>query len=153
MKSLFTTALTLLVACTGLSQTFSGNQKDIQKILKNTKAFSEYVMSSDYEGIASSYTEDAKIFPNGDLILEGAEIINYWKLPEGFGIPYHKITQSEITIVDNTAYDYGYYEGKTRHKDGHISSWKGKYVIVWKKDNDNWKMYLDIWNSVKEKKP
>ncbi len=24
---------------------------------------------------------------------------------------------------------------------------KGKYVAVWKKENGNWKMYRDIWNS------
>ncbi len=24
---------------------------------------------------------------------------------------------------------------------------KGKYVVVWKKQNGNWKMYRDIWNS------
>ena len=28
---------------------------------------------------------------------------------------------------------YGYYKGKTEQKDGEISSWKGKYLVVWKK--------------------
>jgi len=31
-----------------------------------------------------------------------------------------------------------------------LSSWKGKYVIVWKKVDSKWKMHLDIWNSVKQ---
>lgn len=132
-------------------QTFNGNKEDIQKILKNTKAFSEYVMASDYEKIAASYTEDAKIFPNGTQILEGNDIIKYWTLPEDISTTFHKITQTEITIIEDTAYDYGYYEGKTKHKDGRISSWKGKYVIVWKKVDNDWKMLLDIWNSVKDK--
>lgn len=130
-------------------QTLNGNKDDIQTILKNTEDFSKYVMASDYDKIATSYTEDAKIFPNSTLILEGEDIIKYWTLPEGISTSYHKITQTEITIIEDTAYDYGYYEGKTKHKDGGESSWKGKYVIVWKKVDGDWKMYLDIWNSVK----
>ncbi|WP_075343037.1 YybH family protein [Tenacibaculum agarivorans] len=134
------------------SQTFNGKKTDIDEILKNTRQFSSFVVASNYQKIADSYTKDAKIFPNRTKILSGNDIINYWTLPEGIATVFHKITQEEITIVDETAYDYGYYEGKTKHKDGRISSWKGKYVIVWKKVDDQWKMYLDIWNSVKEKK-
>ncbi|PRX54623.1 YybH family protein [Flagellimonas meridianipacifica] len=149
MKPLLSATFVILYAYLGFSQTFQGNPKDVNQILENTKMFSEYVMTSNYDGIEASYTDDAKIFPNNTLILEGKDIIKYWTLPDGISTPYHKITQSEITVLENTAYDYGYYEGKTKRQDGQISSWKGKYVIVWKKVDDNWKMYLDIWNGVK----
>ncbi|MFS4469697.1 YybH family protein [Maribacter sp. 2210JD10-5] len=139
----------LFVYNVNFAQEYIGSKNDINQIIENTKHFSEYVMASDYEMIAASYTEDAKIFPNNTKILEGEDIIKYWTLPEGVNTAYHKISQSEITVVENTAYDYGYYEGKTKHKDGRTSSWKGKYVIVWKKVNDQWKMYLDIWNGVR----
>jgi ketosteroid isomerase-like protein len=131
------------------SQTFTGNKNDISMIMENTKKFSEYVMNSDYKMIGESYTKDAKIFPNKSEILQGEDVVNYWKLPEGFNIIHHKIFQEEIKVVEDTAYDYGYYEGKTKNAQGEVSSWKGKYVIVWKKANGAWKMYLDIWNSVK----
>lgn len=148
-------SIILVLALTSFSQLYSqslnGNKKDLQIILKNTEAFSKYVMASDYDKIATSYTEDAKIFPNNTKILEGEEIIKYWTLPEGFSTSYHKITQTEITITENTAYDYGYYEGKTKNAKGEEQSWGGKYVIVWKKVNNNWKIYLDIWNNVKDK--
>ena len=42
----------------------------------------------------------------------------------------------------------GYYEGKTQRKDGSEISWKGKYVIVWKKEKGDWKIHLDAWNRV-----
>lgn len=134
---------------TAEAQTLNGNKADIDIILKNTRAFSEYVMASNFQKIADSYTKDAKIFPNNTKILQGEGIKKYWTLPDGMRTSYHKITQTEITVVEDTAYDYGYYEGKTKHKDGHISDWKGKYVIVWKKTDGDWKMYLDIWNNVK----
>lgn len=149
MRTLLLLLLTLLCFNNSKAQTLNGNKKDIQTILKNTEDFSKHVISSNYELIAASYTKDAKIFPNNTKILEGEDIIKYWMLPEGVSIPYHKITQTEITIVDNTAYDYGYYEGITKRKKGEEVSWKGKYVIVWKRVEGVWKMHLDIWNSVK----
>lgn len=130
------------------SQTFTGNKNDISMIMKNTKKFSEYVMNSDYKMIGESYTKGAKIFPNKSEILQGEDLVNYWKLPEGLSIIHHKIFQEEIKVVEDTAYDYGYYEGKTKNAKGEESSWKGKYVIVWKKVDGEWKMYLDIWNSI-----
>jgi ketosteroid isomerase-like protein len=148
MKYLIKIILALAVCSQVQAQTLNGNKEDIQIILKNTADFSKYVMSSNYEMIAASYTKDAKIFPNNTKILEGEDIIKYWTLPEGLSTPYHKITQSEITIVKDTAYDYGYYEGKTKNTKGEERTWGGKYVIVWKKINNDWKMYLDIWNGV-----
>lgn len=133
------------------SQNFQGNQEDIDLILANIKAFSSAVMSSEYQSIGDAYTDDAKIFPNNREIIKGREaIIRYWTLPEGVQTKYHKITPEEIRIIGNEAYDYGYYEGTTLRADGTEASWKGKYVIIWKKIEDNWKMYLDIWNGIKD---
>ncbi|PWH83731.1 DUF4440 domain-containing protein [Algibacter marinivivus] len=130
------------------SQNFIGDKNEIDIILNNTDKFSEYVMASDYKMIGESYTKDAKIFPNKSEILEGDDIVSYWTLPKGLSITHHKIFQEEIEVINDMAYDYGYYEGKTRNAKGEESSWKGKYVIVWKKVDGDWKMYLDIWNGV-----
>ncbi|WP_271784408.1 YybH family protein [Aquimarina algiphila] len=148
MKFITKIILALTIFSQVQAQTLKGNKEDINQIIENTKEFSRYVMASDYKMIASSYTEDAKIFPNNTIILEGEDIIKYWTLPKGISTSFHKITQTEITVVEDTAYDYGYYEGKTKQKDGQISSWQGKYVIVWKKVKGNWKMHLDIWNNI-----
>lgn len=131
------------------AQTYTGKQKDIDKILKNVAQFSEFVMAGDHESIANCYTSDGKIFPNKKDIMEGTQALSdYWKPHEGYSISYHKVTPSEIHIVKKTAYDYGYYEGETLGPDGKKTQWKGKYVIVWKKVKKDWKIYLDIWNSL-----
>ena len=141
----------LFLSGTIYSQYFEGSQEDIDTILSNIKDFSISVMNSDYESIGMAYTVDAKIFPNNTDIIQGREaIIEYWTLPEGVQIKYHKISPEEIKILGNEAYDYGYYEGTTRRSDGTESSWKGKYVIIWRKINQEWKMYLDIWNRINE---
>lgn len=134
------------------AQNYNGPEEDIETILNHIKTFSKHVMAGDHEQIAAAYTEDGKIFPSGRKIISGQEgLQNYWALPEGISIVHHKVTPEEITISGDQAYDYGYYEGRTKLKDGTESSWQGKYVIVWKKVDDDWKIYLDIWNRVEEK--
>ena len=150
MKSLFTALLMLCTIHLSYGQTYSGDQNDIDDILKNTKLFSSYIIDSNYKMIGASYTKDAKIFPNNRAIIEGEDdIITYWTLPEGVSITQHKVTSHEIKVLGDEAYDYGTYQGVTLLKNGEEVSWKGKYVIVWKKVNNTWKMYLDIWNSIK----
>ncbi len=129
----------------------TGIDSDLETIKKNSTAFSKAYMDSDIESLVDLYTYDGKIFPNNRLILAGtSELLKYWTLPEGVKTLYHKVTPEEIHIDGDTAYDYGYYEGKTLSKDKKESSWKGKYLIVWKKIENDWMIYLDIWNGVPE---
>ncbi len=131
------------------AQTFVGDQNDIKIILKNIDDFSRFYMKLDYESIVNAYTEDAVIMPPGADIISGREAIRkQWTLPIGVKIPYHKISPVEIKIVGEYAYDLGYYEGRTMQKDGNEMSWKGKYLIVWKKVNNQWKIYADAWNRI-----
>lgn len=124
---------------------------DLSSIKKNISAFSKAYMAGDIDALVDMYTDDGKILPNNRKIISGKKALkSYWNLPEGVKILHHKVTPSEIIIENNTAYDYGYYEGKTVSKDQKESSWKGKYVIVWKKINGDWKIFLDIWNNVSE---
>lgn len=118
-----------------------------EKIRENVRAFSAAYMNADAAGIASMYTSDAKIFPRNSNIISGRPLIEkYWQFAEGVKDLYHKVTPSEIRIIKNYAYDYGYYEGSTTNKKGKKTEFTGKYVIVWKKENGDWKIYLDIWN-------
>jgi len=131
------------------AQTYSGNKEDINKILANIEEFSTHYMNENYDKLAAAYTLDGKILPPGTNIIEGREAIKKrWTLPEDVDIPHHEINPIEIKIVGNHAYDVGYYEGKSKRPDGSISDFKGKYVIVWKKTDGDWKIYLDIWNGI-----
>lgn len=154
--SIFLKALLLVfvlqVFATNLwAQKYSGNPEDIELILKNIEQFSQYYMNGDYDKLANAYTQDGKILPPNTKIIEGRDAIRKrWVLPEGVEIPHHKITPKEIKIVGDYAYDLGYYEGKSRRPNGDEFPFKGKYVIVWKKVEGDWKIYLDMWNSVED---
>ncbi len=149
MKQILSLLFLILLYNQAFGQTYIGKEKHIKQILKNTEKFSEYVNTNNYKMIGESYTDDAKIFPQKGKILKGKHaILKYWTLPEGIKTIHHKITQHEITIVKNTAYDYGVYQGTTVKKDGSKNNWSGKYVIVWKRIKGQWKIYLDIWNNL-----
>ena len=121
---------------------------DKEIILKNVAAFSKAYMGGNIEKLSRFYTEDGKIFPNNTDIISGRDAIKKrWTLPEDVSIKYHKVTPLEIKIIGDFAYDYGYYEGSSVSQKGE-SPFKGKYVIVWKKIDGDWKMYLDIWNNI-----
>ncbi|NNE33227.1 MAG: DUF4440 domain-containing protein [Winogradskyella sp.] len=124
---------------------------EIDDIKRNISAFSNAYMEGRIDDLVDLYTIDGKIMPDNIKIISGKEkLTSYWKIPEGVKILHHKVTPLEIKVENNIAYDYGYYEGKTLRSDKTQSTWKGKYIIVWKKINNDWKIYLDIWNSVKE---
>lgn len=92
-----------------------------QIIRQNISAFSKALVDRNYDALVAAYCDDAKIFPNGTNILAGSESIRtYWTPSEDASsiTVYHKIIPEEITIVGSTAYDYGYYEGRSRNADG-----------------------------------
>ncbi len=124
---------------------------DEEQIRASAKAFSASYIKQDYESIAKSYTPDAKLFPNNTPIIVGYEAIKKrWSNSSGYTPIEHEVIPREIVVLGDTAHDYGVYMGKNKNDDGTETTYKGKYVIVWKKINNQWKMYLDIWNRIKE---
>ncbi len=144
--------LLLFLSATFFAQEYSGKGEDINKILTNIDNFSKAYVNAEYDELTSLYSKDGKIFPAGADIIEGHKAIKKrWILPKGSKILSHKVTPQEIKIIDDYAYDYGYYEGSSSNKKGTVFTFKGKYVIVWKKMDDDWRIYLDIWNKIDEK--
>ncbi len=131
---------------TGLSA-----QSDEELIRQEVRNFSANLMAGEKEKVVAAYTSDAKIFPNNTDILSGDDLKEYWNpaTPGNWKTTYHKVTPVEIKLMGDEAYDYGYYEGSSSNGD-QTSNWKGKYVIIWRKENGRWKIYLDIWNNIKE---
>lgn len=149
-KLLLAITLLLLSFASAPAQSYTGDRAEIDTILQNIESFSRFYMNKEYEKLAGAYTVDGKILPPGTDIIEGREAIQRrWTLPEGVNVLHHEINPAEIKIVGDYAYDVGYYEGRTERPDGNVYPFKGKYVIVWKKVEGDWKIYLDIWNDIR----
>ncbi len=128
-----------------------GDEVARNAIIDAANSFSAAYMNADYPAMMQVYHPEAKILPPGAAIIGGTEAIrNRWVLPEGVRVTHHQSTPETIRVLGDTAYDYGYYNGTTLRADGSEVSWKGKYVIVWKVHDGQWKMLLDIWNRVND---
>lgn len=120
-----------------------------EQILANIKAFSQAYINGDYDALVGAYTEDGKIFPgNTDILAGQAAIKEYWVIKDGSKVLDHQVAPEEIQFIGDYAYDYGRYSGRTQRPDGNTVAWQGKYVIVWKRIGEDWKIYLDIWNRI-----
>lgn len=146
----FVCAILLVFSVTqSIAQNPLGNENEIKRISENIVTFSNYYTSGKYKDLANMYCIDAIILPPGAAIIKGREAIRQrWILPEGVSVPYHKISPSEISVKENWAYDIGYYEGTSIKKNGDKVNFKGKYLIVWKKEDGDWKIYADAWNGI-----
>jgi ketosteroid isomerase-like protein len=105
----------------------------------------ELFNKGDFAGIASLYTVDANAFPPGSPMVRGnAAIGEMWKsIAEKVGDP--KLTTLDVKpIGPSAAREIGTFSLKTKGPDP--KDVNGKYVVVWEKDGNVWKLATDIWN-------
>jgi uncharacterized protein (TIGR02246 family) len=121
---------------------------DSAAIHRLSRQFSAAYMRGDAAAMAELYTSDAVIFPERSDWITGREAIRrYWTLKPGRRVTRHVLTPTRIVVDGEHAYDYGNFE-ITGERDG--TAWgpfRGKYVVVWRRDRGRWRMALDIWNS------
>ena len=105
----------------------------------------EFFNKGDFAGIASLYAADATAFPPGSSMVKGnAAIGAMWKsVAEQVGDP--KLTTLDVKpLGPSAAREIGTFSLKTKGQDPKDVT--GKYVVVWEKDGNDWKLAADIWN-------
>jgi uncharacterized protein (TIGR02246 family) len=123
----------------------SAAAQDLAMIQGHNERFAAALNSGDMETIGQSYAEDARLFPPGADMMQGREAIrNYWKAAA------ETITDAELTAIDvkplseSYAREIGSFSLKT--KGDSPQEITGKYIVIWRKVGDDWKMAEDIWN-------
>lgn len=122
----------------------SDNKSVEEYIRKEALNFGEEIRRGDSIALASHYASDAVVMPPNSEAVKGNNIAGLWGGALRMGVKDFKLTITDITGGGNLYVETGNYEvfgADNKSLD------KGKYVAVWKKENGNWKMYRDIWNS------
>ena len=143
--------LFIVSALIGCTISASEQTNDAQEIANAAKAFSQAYVDGDLEAQMKFYTDDAVILPGTRDMIKGIEgVTKYWDIPNTVNVLSHKSTPTKIEISGNMASDYGYYEGTTiRGSD--TTSFRGQYVIVWRKGTDHkWRMAVDMWSGLRD---
>jgi uncharacterized protein (TIGR02246 family) len=107
--------------------------------------FMEFFNKGDFAGIGSLYAEDATALPPGSAMVKGrAAIEAMWKSMA------EKVTDPKLTALDvkpvgpSALREIGTFTLKTKAPTPQEVS--GKYVVVWERVGNDWKLAVDIWN-------
>ena len=129
----------------GLIATASAQKAEIEAV--NAK-WTEFFNKGDFAGVASLYTADAVAFPPGSPMVHGQAAIGaMWKsMAEQLSDP--KLTTLDVKALGSSAArEIGTVSLKT--KGSTPQEVTVKYVVVWEKVGNDWKLAADIWNDGK----
>ena len=99
----------------------------------------------DSEGIAGLYTEDGMLLPAGSDPVTGKPAIQaFWQGAMDTGIKGLGLEIVELEDHGSTAIEVGNY---TLSSEGEEVIDRGKYIVIWKQEDGQWKLHRDIWNT------
>jgi ketosteroid isomerase-like protein len=150
MKNIWLLAAILLCAVSTLAQT--GASADEKAIRDLDKAWIKAAQDKNIDKAVSYYADDASVMPPGAPIATTPQqrravwqsLLSDPKTTLNFGR-----IKLEIAKSGDLAYDLGWTEWKTTDAQGKTTTERGKYVVVWKKINGQWKVVADIVNQDK----
>lgn len=131
-------------AATALDSTVN-NAENVEAFIKKTATqFSEEMQRGDSNALAAHYAEDGLIMPPNSEEVKEKDIAAVWGEAIRMGVKDIKLHTSDISGGGDVYAETGAYEmigtdNKTIDK--------GKYLTVWKRENNGWKIYRDIWNT------
>jgi len=150
--TVFITASYFFAACNGSPKQETINKdsmaydvKDVKEpIKKEEAAFEDGIRKGDSNALAAHYISGALVMPPNSEPIKGTDIAGFWGGVIRMGVKDLKLTTTDIAGDGDLVAETGNYEmfgAENKSLD------KGKYVVVWKKDNGNWKIYRDMFSS------
>jgi uncharacterized protein (TIGR02246 family) len=107
--------------------------------------FAEAVARRDVAAIGQLYAADAQAYPPGLAIVAGrAAIQDMWKGLLSMPVGRLQLRTADVDGNGETAWETGRFtlvgtNGSTIDD--------GKYIVVWKHEQDGWRLYRDMWSS------
>jgi uncharacterized protein (TIGR02246 family) len=99
----------------------------------------------DVAGLAALYTENGQVLPpNSDFVKGKQGIQAFWQAIRDMGIKAATLETVEVESHGDTAIEVGKY---TLHGEEGQALDKGKYIVIWKQEEGQWKLHRDIFNT------
>jgi uncharacterized protein (TIGR02246 family) len=119
-----------------------------EAIASAVRNFSEAFDRGDAGAVAAWYSKDATLMPPDSPMLKGTDAIrDFWQGAMNMGVKGAQLETLEVEEREDIAYELGRFELTLGSPGGEAVKMRGKYVVVWKKDDGGgWKMHVDIWN-------
>jgi len=122
---------------------------EAEKISELSDAWQKAVATRNIDACTTFYAPDAVEMLANAPIVEGSEAIYEWFADWIFDTTVTNTFQSDVIEVASSgdlAYERGTWHFVMDTEEGPIEDY-GKYVVVWKKIDGDWKVIIDISNS------
>ena len=114
-------------------------------ILQSNQHFMKSFEAGDSAEVADCYTTDAGLMaPHHPTIKGRKNIINYFSETMRKGVSDFDLKTVKVCGDSSILVEEGTYQISDKKKN---QLDKGKYIVLWKQEAGNWKMYRDIWTS------
>jgi uncharacterized protein (TIGR02246 family) len=146
MRPLLVASLLVAFACTEAAPPGPSADEVRAAIEAQNRAFGEAVHAGDAAAIGALYSADGAVFPpNAAKVTGRAAVAEFWASALTSGIASAVLTTEEVAYTGgDTATEIG--SVVLSGKDGSVID-EGKYVVLWKQEDDAWRLHRDIWNS------
>jgi len=140
-------ALVTIAGCTPAPTVDTAAEADA--IRERSRLWNEAVTAKDIQAATAYFTPDAMVMPQNSEIVAGQGAIQEWF--EGWVADPNISNSFEAEVVEvaasgEIAFERGTYKFAMETPEGPIED-EGKYVVIWKKIEGEWKAQLDISNS------
>lgn len=140
----------LIIAITGCTKK-TDVKSEAEALRKADLEWSNTAGAKDADGFVAAMAENGSILPSNTTIHTGRKAIRQWfsdisAIP-GFAVSW-KPTRAEVSESGELGYTVGTYEFQIKDKTGNTIKDVGKYMRIWKKDQDGtWKIAFAIANT------
>ena len=115
-----------------------------ESIESTNRAFAAAFLRGDADAVAALYTVDTQLIPPGAPVASGRPAIAaFWKGAIEAGVKDLSLVTEQLESAGNLAWEIG--AARLVAADGRVS--QDRYLVVWKRENSEWRLHRDIWNS------
>ena len=132
-----------LVLASLLSGTAARADQVREAVETGNRAFIAAFLRGDAHAVADLYTESAQLIAPGSPVARGrSAIAAAWQKAIDAGTKDLRLETADVESAGDLAFETGVV--RLVAKDGGIT--EGRYVVVWKRTNGQWKLHRDTWN-------
>ena len=147
----------LLIACVGLALvgcaaqeggTTGGAEVDQDQVRQAIEAqnarFERYVENQQFDSLTAIYTANGQLMAPNAPTASGENIVGAFESIAQMGVSSINLQTMEVEAAQDFAYEVGNY---TLQTESGMEADNGKYIVIWKQEDGEWKLHRDIFNS------